>query len=128
MPLPNHVSNPYHGAFDNFEFTQAMGSTLENLSGQEFNGEAVPGATTLALTGQAEFQVTRGTFEQATDQESPYYTLSPVSHDPLDRAARAEQFANLRQDHREAAERVFTARRRTLANQAAGIPEPSRSA
>ena len=128
MPLPNHVSNPYHGAFDNFEFTQAMGSTLENLSGQEFSGEAVPGATTLALTGQAEFQVTRGTFEQVTDQESPYYTLSPSSHDPLDRAARAEQFANLRQDHREAAERVLAETRRAQANREAGIPEPSRSA
>jgi hypothetical protein len=128
MPLPNHVSNPYHGAFDNLEFTQAIGSTLENHFGQGFNSEDVPAATALALTGQAESQITRGTFEQATDQKSLYYTLFPGSHDPLDRAARAEQFANLRRDHREAAERLLAARRRAHANQAAGIPEPSRSA
>jgi hypothetical protein len=128
MPVPNHVTNPYHEAFDNFEFTQAMADSLEMHVSQEFRLEDVPATMTLALTGQTDFQDRRGTFEQTTNQNSAYYTLSPGSHDPLDRAARAEQFANLRQDHREAAERGLAARRRAHANLEAGIPEPSHSA
>jgi hypothetical protein len=128
MAFPNHVSNPYHGAFDNFEFTHAMSDSLELHCSQEFNHKDVPVAMTLALTGQTWFQDIRGIFEQATDQDSPYYTLSPESHDPLDRAALAEQSATLRHDHREAAERDLAARRRAYANREAGIPGPSRSA
>jgi hypothetical protein len=127
MAHSNRVVNPFHEAFDNYAFTLAVGEALEAHYNEVYPLDWVPIAATVVATGVEE-HLMACSFEHATDEESLYYTLFPTSHDPLDRAARRELFANLRQDRREAAQRIIAARERALALRQAGVPEEQGSA
>lgn len=127
MVYANHVVNPFHEAFDNYEFTLAMSEALEARYNEAYPLGWVPIAVTVAATGIEEYLMACS-FEHVADEESLYYALFPESQDPLERTARREQFANLQQDRREAAQRIIAARERALALRQAGIPEEQGSA
>lgn len=102
----NYGVAPFHPAFENYEFTMAMGEAL----GDVYSHDTVPLAMAILTSGHDSFLIQ--TRPRPQEHDSLEDTLLHWNHDPLEREARAERFANLRADNQEYAARANTEARR----------------
>jgi len=118
MGQTNYGVAPFHPAFDNYEFTMAVGETFD----EELPLEAVLLAMSIRASGNDSFLVLDNPRPQ--EHDSLEDTLLPHNHDPLEREAQAERDANIRADLEESTARACTAESRARADRDAGIQEP----
>jgi hypothetical protein len=113
----NYGAAPFHEAFDNYEFTLAVGESLAPT----YDLDSIPAVMAIGTSGYDGFLIQNNPRFQEHDSLDD--TLLPHNHDPLEREAQAERDANHRADIEESNARAASSERRARYARENGIEE-----